>query len=234
MKTIKKFIATGATSIAIAATVASPVFAWHPKGVIVKYVQNETTASALADANDVSSAIGAKTGDTLKYVIKVSNTGAADNRGWNDMANTVLKDTLPAGVELVGNASQRQITVNLGTIKPGKTVTKEYEVKVTSATDGDIVTNKACFTGNSTANDNPQAGCDNAVVKVRVPEKPVTPPVTPPATPVTPTTPETPVTPEAPKTLPNTGAGNLIVPAVIVSALGYAGFLTYLKRRAVA
>jgi uncharacterized repeat protein (TIGR01451 family) len=228
-KKLLMLVATGVTGVALAGAVVSPALAWHPKGTIVKYVQNETTSSALADANDEASAITANTGDTLKYVIKVSNTGATDDRGWNDMANTVLKDTLPAGVELVSDASQRQITVNLGTIKPGKTVTKEYEVKVTSTTDGDVVTNQACFTGNSTANDNPQSGCDDAVVKVHVPETPQ-PPVTPP---VTPTTPETPVTPETPKTLPNTGAGNIIVPAIIVSALGYAGYLTYLKRRAV-
>lgn len=226
MKSLKLFATIGAASLAIVAATTSTTYAWHPKGTIVKYVQNTTTQSALEDANTENAAVAANTGDTLKYVIKISNTGAADSRGYNDMAYTVLKDTLPAGLELISDPSQRQITENLGTIKPGKSVTREYAVKVTSEVDKDIITNQACFTGNSTVNDNPQQGCDVAVVKVHVPEKPVTPPVTPP------TTPTTPKTPEAPKALPNAGAGSFIVPAVVVSALGYAGFLTYLKRRA--
>ena len=106
-------------------------------------------------------------------------------------------------------------------------LTKTYQVKVTASTDG-VIENKACFTGNSTANDNPQAGCDVADVKVTVPPAPVTP-----ATPVTPDTPTTPApTPvvEQPAVLPNTGMGaNAFIAAGIASVLG---FVIAQKRRA--
>lgn len=232
MKSFKLFTAVGVASVVLAATLSGTTYAWHPKGTIVKYVQNVTDNGALADANTQNDAVAAKPGDTLKYVIKISNTAAAANNNWNDLAFIELKDSLPAGVELVSDASKRQITESLGTLKPGKSVTKEYLVKVTSETNGDVVTNKACFTGDSEVKDNPQKGCDEAVVKVTVPEVPEEPetPVTP--TPEHPKTPEAPVV-EQPETLPETGAGNVIILAAVVSVLGYAGYLTYLKRRAV-
>ncbi|HEY1835323.1 MAG TPA: hypothetical protein VGG13_00700 [Candidatus Saccharimonadales bacterium] len=76
---------------------------------------------------------------------------------------------------------------------------------------------KACFTGNSLANDNAQSGCDTTVIKVHVPP--------------TPTPTPTPTPAPQPAVLPNIGAGNFIVPAVVVSILGYAGYLLRLKRR---
>lgn len=164
------------TGVVIAATVAVPVLAWHPKGAIKKSVQNVTANGQLADANDAKSAVTTKTGDTLRYVIEVSNVAEAASNGYNDMAFTVMTDTLPAGVELVSNPSQRTITENLGTLKPGQKVTKEYAVRVTSTVNKDVVTNKACFTGDSEVKDNPQKGCDNAVVVVTVPQ--TLPPVT--------------------------------------------------------
>jgi len=87
----------------------------------------------------------------------------------DDMAYTVMTDTLPSGVELISNPSQRTITENIGTIVPGDKVTKQYQVKVTDSTDGDVITNQACYTGNSIAKDNAQSGCSTVVVKVRVP-----------------------------------------------------------------
>ncbi|HEX4662661.1 MAG TPA: hypothetical protein VH144_03530 [Candidatus Saccharimonadales bacterium] len=207
------------SSVLAAGCIAAPAFAWHPQGQIIKYVQNQTTGSALSDANTAATAVAAKPGDTLKYVINVKNAGAADSRGYNDMAKTVMTDTLPAGVELVSNPSTRTITENLGLIKPGQTVSKEYLVKVTASKNGTIE-NKACFTGNSTANDNPQSGCDAADVKVTVPETPVTPPVTP----ETPATSETPA-PEVPTELPSTGPTDFIVPAVVLGAVTYLGVL---------
>jgi uncharacterized repeat protein (TIGR01451 family)/LPXTG-motif cell wall-anchored protein len=223
MKAIKLLASAGITAVVMASTVTGAVFAWHPKGTIVKYVQNETAQSGLEDANDEASAVAAKPGDILKYVIKVSNEGDASSNE-NSMVNTVLTDTLPTGVELVSQPSQRTISVNLGTIEPGKSVTKSYEVKVTSETDGDVLTNKACFTGNSEANDNEQKGCDTAVVKVKIPE-------TPPKPTPTPTPPAAPTKPQAPETLPNTGAGSFILPAAVVSILGYAGYLLRLKKQ---
>lgn len=219
MKRSTTLISAVVTGVAMAGLITAPAFAWHPKGVIKKYVQNVTQNSQIADANDAESAVSAKPGDVLKYTIVVENIGAADSRGYNDMANTVMTDTLPAGVVMT-DGSNGSITAALGTIKPGQKVTKEYSVKVTSTKDGDLIENKACFTGNSTANDNPQSGCDVADVKVHVPTPPATPP----------TTPTPPVTP--PQVLPNTGVGNLIVPAGLATGLGYVGNMLRLKRRA--
>src|SRR5882757_3869193 len=139
LMTINKLI-LGASLVAIitAGTLTYSAFAWHPNGVIVKKVQNITTGSALSDADSANAAVAAKPGDTLKYVIEVSNTGAADSKGYNDMAKTVMTDTLPAGVELASNPAQRTITENIGLIKPGAKVTKEYLVKVISKTNETI------------------------------------------------------------------------------------------------
>ena len=131
MKVVR--IATAAvTTSAIILGIASPLAAWHPKGEIVKEVQNVTTSSALKDADTTADAVAAKPGDTLRYVITVKNIGEPASNGYNDMAKTVMTDTLPAGVELASNPAQRQITENLGTIKPGVSVKMEYLVKVTS------------------------------------------------------------------------------------------------------
>ncbi len=202
---MKKSYLLGASllsGVVVASAMTTSVLAWHPKGQIKKLVQNQTSNSALVDANDAQTAVTAKTGDTLKYVIEVSNVGAADGNGYNDMANTVMTDTLPAGVELVSNPSQRTITENLGTLKPGQKVTKEYAVRVTSSKDKDVVTNNACFTGNSTANDNPQNGCDSAVAIVTVPIPPK---------------PEEPKKPEPPKVIPQVQGKGVEVPAQLPS-----------------
>ena len=164
--------AASVTGVALALAVSSPAYAWHPKGEIVKSVENVTLGGSASDANDLSTAVAAKPGDTLKYHITVSNTGDPADNGDDDMAQTVMTDTLPTGVELVNNPSQRTIKEDLGTIKPGAKVTKEYLVKVTATTAGTIE-NKACFTGDSLVNDNPQKGCDVAIVKVTIPVSPV-------------------------------------------------------------
>lgn len=193
---------------------SSTAFAWHPKGAITKRVQNVTTSSVLSVDTK------AKPGDTLKYVIEVSNDGAVDKSGNNDMAKTVMTDTLPVGVELVSNPAQRKITENLGTLKPGQKVSKDYLVKVVSKTDSTIE-NTACFTGNSTANDNPQKGCDSATVTVTVPPVVTPPVVTPPV--VTPPATTTPV--ETPAELPKTGASeNILVSAIALAAISYATY----------
>jgi len=227
--------ASSVTGIIMAGALVSPAFAWDPKGTIVKSVQNQTANGQMSDANDEQNAVTAKPGDLLKYSIVIANDGDADNKGMNDMAKTTVTDTLPAGVELVINPAMRTITEDLGTVKPGQKVTKEYVVKVTADADGTVLSNKACFTGNSTANDNPQQGCDVAVVKVTNPktETPTTP--TTPETPTTTTTTTTPTTPQVLATstaLPNTGAGDMLVPAGAVAGIGYAANMLRLKRRA--
>lgn len=222
---VARILTATAASAAIVASIALPAAAWHPKAAIKKEVMNQTTSSALSDANDAGSAVAAKPGDVLKYVITVSNVGDPASNGYNDMAKTVMTDTLPAGVELVSNPSQRKITENLGTLKPGESVKKEYQVKVTSQTNGAVVTNEACVDGNSTANDNPQHKCDKAVVKVDVPETPQ-PPVTPPTTPTTTEQPKE----ETPEVLPSTGPKAIVLSAMSVSGLAY-GANAYLRSK---
>lgn len=231
MGNLKSLAISGIIGLGLVASVSSPALAWHPEGKIIKKVKNVTQNSQLADANDAGSAIAAKPGDILTYVITVSNAQTNDD-GKNDMTNTVLKDTLPEGVEFVSKPSERNITENLGVLKPKQSVTKEYQVKVT-ATKDTVITNKACFTGNTEVNDNPQAGCDNAVVKVTVPKVEEKPPVTPPTT----TTPETPKTPEAPvaapvaEALPQTGPATTIALIAAATVIGYVVRLKYLARQ---
>jgi uncharacterized repeat protein (TIGR01451 family) len=198
------------------------VLAWHPVGVIQKQVQNVTSGGVLQDANDSSHAIASKPGDTLRYVIIVSNNGSVDQSGNNDMANVVLTDTLPKGVELSSDVTVRQITENLGTIKPQTNVTKEYTVKVTSVQDGELIVNKACFNGNSTINDNAQSGCDVADVLNKVPTVVITP---------ISTTPVTPITASTPKVLPNTGPNNILAVGLGVSVLCYLGSMLLNTKR---
>lgn len=231
MKRPTLLIAASLTGVLLAASAASPAFAWHPKGKIQKFVQNQTAGSELSDANTASTAVNAKTGDVLKYVIVVSNVAEPASDNDNDMAKTIMTDALPSGVVLASNPAQTKITENLGTLKPGQKVTKEYLVKVTSEKDGQIIINQACYTGDSAANDNPQKGCDAANVKVSVPPK---------ETPVTPEQP-TESTPEVkgasteaptPEALPETGPETIIafVAAAVVGAAVYARYMTRAKR----
>lgn len=224
MKVTKLVLSAAIIGTITLAGLAGTAFAWHPKGVISKKVQNVTAASALSEADTAAQAVAAKPGDTLKYVIEVRNDGAADAKGYNDMAKTVMTDTLPAGIELASNPAQRQITENIGLLKPGQKVTKEYTVKVTSQTNGTI-SNTACFTGDSTANDNPQQGCNPAVVKVTVPEVPVTP-----VTPQTPSTPETPPV-EVPAELPHTGAAENIFGSALAIGLAWYAIHRYVNSK---
>lgn len=206
--------------VVIAGSLGASALAWHPEGRIEKSVQNQTANSQLKDF------VEAEPGDVLKYVIEISNTGKSDSRGWNDMHYTELKDTLPAGVELVSNPSQRQITESLGKITPGQKVTREYLVRVTSDKDGDLVTNKACFTGDSEVKDKPQKGCDDAKVKVSVsePEEPAEEP----AKEAKETEPQI-LT--AATTLPKTGAGSLVGVFAGVTGLGYAAHRFISRKR---
>lgn len=226
MNTNKIIIAASIATLITAASFTYTAFAWHPSGSIVKKVQNVTTAGVLSDADSTATAVVAKPGDTLKYVIEISNNGTPDSSGNNDMAKTVMTDTLPAGVALVSNPSQRQITETIGLIKPGQKVTKEYLVTVSASTNG-AITNTACFTGNSTVNDNPQQGCNPAVVTVTVP-----PVVTPPVVPITPITPEVP-TPvvETPAELPHTGPAEDVIGTVIALGVVWYAIHHYIASR---
>lgn len=221
MKKVPMLATAGLTTLVTFGALAGTVYAWHPQGSIVKQVQNQTAGGALTDANDAGSAVTAAPGDVLNYSITVKNDGEAAENGNNDMANTKLTDTLPAGVQLVSSPTQTTITEDLGTIAPGKSVTKTYAVKVTDTKNGDIITNKACFTGNSKISDNAQSGCDVAVVKVVVPPVVTPPATTPPAT--TTPTPTTPVVTTPVETLPNTGSTALTATLAVfaIAGIGY-------------
>jgi uncharacterized repeat protein (TIGR01451 family) len=244
--------ATSLISLVVAGSVVSPAYAWHPKGQITKSVQNMTAGDEAKDANDAAAALATKPGDVLQYTIEVSNIAAPADQHYNDLAFTVMTDTLPSGVELVSDPSVRDINVDMGTILPGKSITKQYQVKVTADKDATVIENKACFTADSVVKDNPQNGCDIADVKVIVPVVTPTPTPTPISTPtstpsptpkpkptpvvpasVSPTDPTTPVAPAQPEVLPNTGVGSTAaVAAIATSILGYLGYALRLKRRA--
>jgi uncharacterized repeat protein (TIGR01451 family) len=219
MKKVRLLASASATSLLAFSLLSTPAYAWHPKGTIIKSVQNQTAGTTMSDANTESASVSAAPGDVLVYTVVVSNTGDTASDGNNDMTNTKLTDTLPDGVELVSNPATRTIVEDLGTVTPGKSVTKSYNVKVTSKTDGDVITNKACFTGNSKVNDNPQSGCDVAVVKVKVP--------------ATPTPPTSTSEDEQPEVLPNTGSTALTAVLITSTAtvFGFALNTVRLRRR---
>lgn len=244
----KLIVAASALSLVVAFAVATPALAWHPKGVIVKKVQNVTQNSALSDANTEGAAVKAKPGDTIKYVIEIRNDGQKHERGWNDMHYTVMTDSLPNGVQLTSNAGQREIKENIGVIKAGEKVVKEYTLKVTATSNG-YIKNTACFTGDSEVKDQPQKGCDPAIIKVEVPEKPKeckpgvpvgddrckeTPKECKPGIPVgdgrcTDKPKEEPKQ-EVPQVLPATGPAEILGSAFGISAVGYAAH-SYIRSR---
>jgi uncharacterized repeat protein (TIGR01451 family) len=230
-KLISAVIVTGVIAPLISAHAA---FAWHPVGVITKQVQNQTTGSILQDADNNAHAVDVKTGDIALYSITVRNDGTADSRGYNDMANVVVTDTLPVGVELASNPTTRTITENLGTIVPGAHVTKTYTVKVTDTTNLEFIENKACFTGNSTVNDNAQSGCNSAIIRTNIPQ--VLPPVTttvptPPATTPVPVPVATPAPVVKATVLPNTGPKDVVELVATATVLAYATSLVVLTKR---
>jgi len=233
MKKVSILATAGLASLLAFAAMTLPVYAGQPQaqGTISKAVQNQTTGSTISDANDAATALAAAPGDTLVYTITVENNSSADGNGNNDMLNTKLTDTLPTGVELIGNAAQRTITADLGTVTPGQTVVKTYTVKVTSNTEGDVITNKSCFSSDNKTSANIQQGCDTAVVRVKVPAPAPVPTPTPTPTPTPAPTP-TPVAP-AETALPTTGSTALSVSLLVAvaAAAGYAVNALRLKFR---
>lgn len=201
-----------ALAVGVSTVVAHPVLAWHPEVDIIKKVQNVTANSVLADANTNTAAVATKPGDTLKYVIEISNPAKPADNKYNDLVKVVMTDELPAGVELVSNPAQRKITESIARLVPGQKVTKEYLVKVTSKTDGAFINNNVCVDGNSEVNDAYRKDCDNAIVKVKVPEEPKKP--------EEPKTPETPKQ-ETPAALPATGPEAFAVTGLGITAAAY-------------
>lgn len=220
MKRTTTLLVMAAVTTVTIATLSATAFAWHPEGKITKKVQNITTGSILSDADDKNSAVAAKPGDELRYVIEVKNIAKPADKNYNDMVKTIVTDNLPAGVELVSNPAQRKVTVDLGRLKPGESKTTEFKVRV-NATTADPITNTACFTGDSEVNDRPQNGCNPAVVTVTIPKKPEVP-----------ITPQTPKTPEIPTELPKTGAAeNVFLAAIALGVLFYAISRYFVSKR---
>ncbi|MDB5181716.1 MAG: hypothetical protein JWP13_479 [Candidatus Saccharibacteria bacterium] len=229
MSKLSRFATASVLSVVVAGSMTSTAFAWHPKGTITKSVQNMTSTGALSAADTPATAVSVKQGDILNYVIEVKNVAAPADKQYNDMAFTVVTDTLPAGVELVSNPSTRTLKHDMGLILPGQSKKVEYQVKVTSTTNNGVVTNKACFTADSVVKDNPQKGCDDAVVKVTVPVTPQAPEQTKPVQPApAPQTPATPA-PAQPQTLPAAGAGVLAPLFAVFATVG--GYIVSMKRR---
>ncbi len=205
------------TQVAVAATAltvlgAGIAAACHPQGVITKNVKNVTTNSANAAADTTTSAVVAHPGDTLVYTISVSNNATANN---DEMINTLVTDSLPAGLSLV-----KADSYNLGTVGMKKTVSRTVTVKVTSTTAG-LIKNTACFTGDSVDHKVPQKGCDVAYVKVEIPTP--TPVPTPKPTPI-PTPVPTPIPTPIPTPVPTpTGQGQVLSTSVTPVVLPQTG-----------
>jgi hypothetical protein len=212
--------------------------AQDPKVSIKLAVQNQTTNSELSPADNKDSALVAKPGDILKYVVTITNESEESQDNKNDFVSAKVISALPASIELVSNVDTREINEDLGTIKPGKTATKQFVVRV-AAKDAGSIESKACFTGRYDAQNKPQSDCESAFVAVSVPaaEKPATPAPTTPA-PVNNEAEAKPTeTPEPAASgkgdLPTTGPSDLIAPlaALGTGGLAYTGRLIALKRR---
>lgn len=227
----KSIILISAVSAVILPLASSGVAsACHPKGTITKSVQNVTAQGTSKDANSIQDAVGAKQNDVLRYTVTIKNSGDKSSKGDNDMINVVLTDTLPAGVSLVANSSQRTISEKIGTVAAGSSITKTYDVTVTSSTDKAVIKNKACFTADSKIAKNAVNGCDEANVVVSVPVVIVPTPVPNTPAPVTTAATTTSVQP-VPARLPNTGVGtNIIMVGMITSLIGYIGSRLYVRK----
>ncbi len=215
MKHLKLGLASGVAGVMLAVGVTAPAFAWHPEIKITKYVTNVTEGGQKEDANDASKAVKVKPGDIIVYTIVVENPAKPAKNEYNDLHFTKMTDNLPEGVELVDNPAKRQIVEDLGVLKPGDKVTKEYKLRVTSKKNGDVIRNEACVSGNSKVKDAPRKDCDPAVIKVKAPSKPVPPKEE----------------PKEPEVLPTTGPAGAIMGAGAVTILGYLGNLLRLKSR---
>jgi uncharacterized repeat protein (TIGR01451 family) len=210
------FIGVVAAMVMAGSQVAS---AWNPAGVVSKKVQNVTQSSAISEADNVETAVQVKTGDVIRYTITVTNAAGAAFENHNDLAFIKVTDQIPAGLELISSPSVRTIAYDVKDLKPGESDIRTFDLKVTSSTHLQVITNEACFSGDSAVKDKPQSGCNKAVIKVVVPQ-----------TSSTSTTKPVPVV-QAATTMPKTGVGNVFIAGFTAGLVGYAASLVLQKRK---
>jgi Domain of unknown function DUF11 len=128
-----------------------------PIGVINTSVRNLSTGSITNGSNTPNTAQPVFRGDTLVYQIVITNQATGIG---GSMTNTVITDSVPAGLDAVG-----QDDLNVGTVAPMTSVLRTITVKIDIAATGTIK-NQACFTGNSADGTQPQSGCNFALITI--------------------------------------------------------------------
>lgn len=184
----------------------------RPEGKIAKEVIADNGEFIGADARIV--AVTRKPGETFQYRILVENKGNAP------LTNVVVRDTLPAGIELVSDPARREIEHPMADIPAGAARVLNLTVRVTSQKDDEYINNIACFSAAGGQKD-----CNNAYIRTDVP------PAAAPAA-VTPPVPEQPSASPAvvqPVRLPEAGSGVLAAVAGM-GALGLS-LRSYLSSR---
>lgn len=176
----------------------------------------------------------ANLGDTLTYTLTFKNTGR------QDVTNVVIKDTLPAGVTMVGDIQtnpQAEVSgdltkdgIKIAKVAAGKQVEITFTAKIT-ATENELQCgdNKFTNTASSTTNeDQTEDNNDNNTVTTVVTRvcEPETPPVVPPETPEQPQNP----VPETPTVIAQTGAGETVASIIGLGALA-AAITAYIRSR---
>lgn len=179
----------------------------------------------------------ANLGDTLTYTLTFKNTGR------QDVTNVVIKDTLPAGVTMVGDIQTNPQTevsgdltkdgIKIAKVAAGKQVEITFTAKIT-ATENELQCgdNKFTNTASSTTNeDQTEDSNDNNTVTTVITRvcEPETPPVVPPETPEQPQNP----VPETPTVIAQTGAGETVASILGLGALA-AAITAYIRSRKLA
>ena len=173
----------------------------------------------------------------MTYTLTFKNTGR------QDVTNVVIKDTLPAGVTMVGDIQTNPQTevsgdltkdgIKIAKVAAGKQVEITFTAKIT-ATENELQCgdNKFTNTASSTTNeDQTEDNNDNNTVTTVVTRvcEPETPPVVPPETPEQPQNP----VPETPTVIAQTGAGETVASIIGLGALA-AAITAYIRSRKLA
>jgi len=149
-------------ALAFAATVSfgATALADAPVGVVNMTVVDVTNGSMPNDAITKSSAQPVYPRDTLEYQILVTNQAIDET---DQMVDTVVTDSLPAGLTLVSEDN-----LSLGVVDPFSSVMVNVTATVNSTASG-IIENQACFTSSSLDGASSQSGCNISMVNVLAP-----------------------------------------------------------------